>query len=144
LQINREIGFRSSEMSNLDNLGNLALYRYQYSQARHYQLQALHGAQELGDRVSESYSQVNLAHGFLMTGDYSAAYDHIQAGRELIHAIGDLQGKCNLLVDLCYFHLQAGDLAAARLAAEQAQETASEQGFHSELAWTHHLLVPRR
>jgi tetratricopeptide (TPR) repeat protein len=103
-------------------------------------LEALQGARQIGDRVTESYSLINISRTCLMIGDYETAYQYIQAGLELVQEIGDQQGECNLLVNLGHYHWIKGDSTAARAVAQQVLDQSRELGLQSEEAWSLHLL----
>ena len=139
LRINREVGHRSFEMSALDNLGNLAAYRYSYNLAQKYQLESLQGAREIGDRVTESFTMINLGRAYLSVGDYERARGYLQESLDLNRQLNNPQGACHGLVDLSLYKVMIGEAQDALAYSQEALALAEELDLRSELAWAAHV-----
>jgi tetratricopeptide (TPR) repeat protein len=134
LAIAREIGYRRGEGTRLGNLGNCYAALGQTTCAIKYHEQALAIAREIGDRAGEGRHLSNLAEALIDEGRYAEAVqralESVGIGEEISSpGHGSFSNGCLALAHLC-----AGDLAAARAAAETARQYDEPENNHYALA----------
>lgn len=134
LSIAREIGNRRGEESQLGNLGNRYAELGETHRAIEYYEQTLVIAREIGDRSGEGTALVNLAEALIDDDRYTEAIQHAQQeihiGEEINEPAAGSYGYGNLALAQLY----AGDLPAARAAAEQARKFDYPLNNHNVLA----------
>ena len=134
LAIAREIGDRASEGTRLGNLGLCYAALGQTARAIEYYEQALAIACEIGHRRSEGYQLGQLAEVLVDAGRYTEAIqrarESVKIGKEI--SSPHLGSFFNGVLALA--HLFAGDLAAARAAAEMARRYDVPEYNHTVLA----------
>jgi tetratricopeptide (TPR) repeat protein len=134
LAIDREIGYRKGEGQDFGNLGNCYANLGQTARAIEYSEQALAIAREIGDRQGEGHRLGNLADALTDAGRYAEAIqragESVKIGEEIgSPVISNDPGRALALAHLC-----AGDLPAARAAAEAARRYDDPQNNHNVLA----------
>ncbi len=134
LVIDREVGHRKGEGIRLGNLGTCYADLGQTARASDFCEQALAIAREIGDRPGEGHNLGNLAEVLVDQGRYAEA---IQRALESIRIGEEIRSPklCNYYNGyLALAQLYAGDLPAARAAAEAARQYDEPQNNHSVLA----------
>ena len=134
LAIACEIGDRRGEGTDLGNLGSCHAGLGQTTRAIEYHEQALAVAREIGNRRGEGIYLDNLAEALVDQGRYGEAIqralESVEIGEEIGSPdLGSFNNGCLALAHLC-----AGDLAAARAAAETARQYDVPQNNHYALA----------
>jgi len=134
LAIAREIGNRRWEGAFLGNLGNRYAGLGQTTRAIEHYEQALAIAREIGDRRGEGIDLGNLAEALIDGGRYDEAIqqalDCLRIGDEISSPLLGSDGNGHIaLANLC-----AGELSAARAAAEAARQYDVPQNNHCALA----------
>ncbi len=133
LTVARELGDRSTEGACLGNLGNIYTTLGFTERAIRYQTDAIAIARELGNPVDEGRRLGNLAEALIAVGRYAEAIAHLQAGLRIDEESGYARGKSYKGCALACAHLYSGDLAAARLAIEEARRHDTPQNNHNAL-----------
>jgi len=134
LIIDREIGNRRGEGVGLGNLGGCYFALGQTVRAIEYHEQALAIAREIGDRNGESRHIANLAEALIDEGLYAEAVlralESMKIGDEINNpGLGNFSNGYLTLA-----HLYAGNLPAARTAAESARRYDEPRNNHYVLA----------
>jgi len=134
LVIAREIGDRRGEGADLGNLGNRYAELGQTARAIEYYEHALVIDHEIGNRRGEGIYLDNLAEVLVDEGRYSEAVqralESVEIGEEISSPdLGSFNNGCLALAHLC-----AGDLPAARAAAEAARQYDVPENNHYALA----------
>jgi len=134
LAIARESGDRQGEGYPLGNLGACYAYLGQTARAIEYYEQALAIAREIGDREGEGANLGNLAEALVDEGRYGEAVrralESVKIGEEVSSpGLGSFHNGHLALAHLC-----AGDLPAARAAAETARQYDVPENNHYVLA----------
>jgi len=132
LAIAREIGDRRGEGADLGNLGNCYAELGQTARAIEYYGQALAIRREIGDRRGEGTDLGNLAEVLIDEGRYAEAIHHARESVRIAEEISTPASFVNSTLALA--HLYAGDLPAARAAAEAARQYDEPQFSHYALA----------
>jgi len=134
LAIACEIGDRQGEGGALGNLGICYAELGQTARAIEYHEQALAIVREIGDRQGEGAGLGNLAEALTDEGRYAEAVRRALESVEIGEEISDPRLGSFHNGDLALAHLYAGDLAAARAAAEAARQYDVPENNHYALA----------
>jgi len=134
LAIAREIGDRRGEGSRLGNLGSRYAGLGQTARAIEYHEQALAIDREIGDRQGEGDDLDNLAEALIDEGRYGEAVQRALESVEIGEEISSPRLGSFSNGRLALAHLCAGDLPAARAAAETARQYDVPENNHYALA----------
>ncbi len=122
LAIQREIGDRRGEGSDLNNLGSCYGELGDFPRALEYYELALANAREIGNRYGEAKRLRGMADILIDQARYAQALPLLQESLKIGAELNSPEVNSEAYYDLALAHLYAGDLPAARAAAEQARQ----------------------
>ncbi|WP_433214205.1 AfsR/SARP family transcriptional regulator [Microtetraspora malaysiensis] len=128
LQIVRETGDETGEMSALTNLAIIYRSRRQYQQSREHSLQALALARSTGRKTAEANVLNNLGTCEDHLGNYAEALTFLQSALDIYHQVDDSDGVGVALANIGAVHLHRRSLSEALVWLQQALPLARAVG----------------
>ncbi len=125
-QVERELNLAEYEIENMR--GNLAMDRYQYTQARQHYQQALQVAETLGYVEGQAKTHNNLATLLWYHGHFGESLAAAEAAYRAFAGVGKIANQAGCRLTQAVAYNQAGDHHAALLAVQDAQTILTKHG----------------
>jgi predicted ATPase/DNA-binding CsgD family transcriptional regulator len=128
--------FKGGIATSLIWLGQVALAKRHYQEARSLLEESLTLSKQLGDKRSMADALLLLAHTAIKRGDYSSAYALLEEDLKLSREISDKWSVVQALYYLAHTLSAQDDLARARVLLQECSEIYKELGSKAGLAYT--------
>ncbi|MEA5390329.1 CHAT domain-containing protein [Cyanobium gracile UHCC 0139] len=122
LELAREAGDTSSQLTLLRGLADTYFYVGNNATARAFSVETLHLARATGDLLSQAVALIGLGTFAYQDGDLAAMVRHLEQGLVLARSTGNRNLEANALSGLGHAHAERGDVSASRLAYSQSLE----------------------
>ncbi|MEW6094420.1 MAG: AAA family ATPase, partial [Chloroflexota bacterium] len=123
-----EVGDRSRESMNLNNMGHTFLLGGDYEQAKNYSKQAFDMAYEIGFPLVQGLALGSLGFIFDRLGDYAQAQEHLEKSLSILREIDQHGSEGHVLANLGLLFHHLGDNQAAWECSQQALHIFQEVG----------------